>query len=205
MAGPYARAVSGDPLRPIGVVLAGGLGRRIGGAKAVVQLGGRPLISYPLAAMRAAVGEVAVVAKADTVLPALDGVAVWIEPASPRHPLVGIVHALRRAGGRPVLVCAADLPFVTAAALTQLALADPQGTPAVIASSARGGPQPLLGCYQPTAAGLLAAAALTATGPVRAAVGAIGPRLLELADGRVLFNVNSEADLARAEDLASRR
>ena len=31
-------------------VLAGGRGSRIGGDKALVQLGGRPLIAYPLAA-----------------------------------------------------------------------------------------------------------------------------------------------------------
>ena len=48
------------------MILAGGLGRRIGGAKAVVQLGGRPLISYPLQALQAALGEVAIVAKPDT-------------------------------------------------------------------------------------------------------------------------------------------
>ena len=37
--------------RPIGVVLAGGSGRRIGGSKAIVKLRGQPLITYPLAAL----------------------------------------------------------------------------------------------------------------------------------------------------------
>src|SRR5581483_281554 len=99
---------------PIGVVLAGGAGRRIGGSKAQVLLRGRPLIHYPLAVLRAALDEVAVVAKGDTELPELGGVELWIEPDEPRHPLAGILHGLRRAGGRAVLACAADMPLITA-------------------------------------------------------------------------------------------
>ncbi len=148
--GAYARRVSDRAGEPIGVLLAGGEGRRIGGGKALVELGGRPLISYPLAAMRRAVRDVAVVAKADTELPALPGVALWIEPGWPRHPLVGIVHALRCARGRAVLVCAADMPFVIAQALTALARADAGGAPAVVATSG-GGLQPQLGRYEPLA------------------------------------------------------
>ena len=98
---------------PIGVILAGGVGRRIGGSKAIVKLRGRPLIMYPLQALTLALGEVAVLAKPDTELPSLSGVTIWIEPATPQHPLVGISHALALAGDRPVLVCAADLPLVS--------------------------------------------------------------------------------------------
>ena len=47
------------------------------------------------------------------------GVERWDEPDEPRHPLTGIVHALERAGG-PVLVCAADMPFVTPGTLRAL-------------------------------------------------------------------------------------
>ena len=97
----------------MGVVLAGGLGRRLGGAKATVELRGRPLICYPLQALAAVLEEVAIIARADTPLPSLPGVTVWIERQAPRHPLHGIVEALGFAGGRPVLVCAVDLPFVT--------------------------------------------------------------------------------------------
>ncbi|MGH2902423.1 MAG: NTP transferase domain-containing protein, partial [Solirubrobacteraceae bacterium] len=50
---------------PIGVILAGGKGRRLDGAKASALLGGRPLASYPVAAMRAAGLEALLVAKPD--------------------------------------------------------------------------------------------------------------------------------------------
>src|SRR5271169_6084302 len=103
---------------PIGVVLAGGRGIRMGCSKSAVALRGRPLISYPLQALRAALGDVAVIGKPDLELPSLPGVMVWIEPEEPRHPLIGIVEAIALAGGRPVLVCAVDLPFVTPALIT---------------------------------------------------------------------------------------
>jgi molybdenum cofactor guanylyltransferase len=186
---------------PVGAVLAGGMGRRLGGAKAIVRLAGRPLISYPVEAIRDVLGDVAVVAKPDTALPDLPGVEVWIEPQSPSHPLVGICHALARAAGRPVLICAADLPFVTSAVIARLAGADPGDAPAVVAATLGSGLQPLLGCYQPAAAEALRAAAEAADAPVRRAVAAIGPRRLELEDDRVLFNVNSAEDLAVAEAL----
>src|SRR5947209_1773868 len=110
----------GDKTAPVGVILAGGAGRRIGGSKALVKLHGKPLIAYPIAAMREALGDFAIVAKGDTELPSLSGVTVWIEPDLPRHPLVGITHALGLAGGRPALVCASDMPLLTPAAITQM-------------------------------------------------------------------------------------
>ena len=186
--------------QPIGVILAGGAGRRIGGAKALVALAGRPLIEYPLRAMSAAVGEVAVVAKADTPLPELPGIEIWIEPDEPRHPLVGIVHALQRAAGRPVLVCAADMPFITTEALAALAGADAGRAPAVIATS-DGGLQPQLGRYEPAAAELLAGFVAVPHTPLRVAVTTIGPALLELPDRVLAFNVNTPDDLSYAERL----
>ena len=53
-------------------------------------------------------------AKQSTILPGLDAeVAIWLEADEPRHPLAGIVHALRCAARTPVIVVAGDMPFVT--------------------------------------------------------------------------------------------
>ncbi|HEV3054049.1 MAG TPA: NTP transferase domain-containing protein, partial [Solirubrobacteraceae bacterium] len=186
---PFSRRRYEPPPQPVGVVLAGGLGRRMGGRKTIVELASRPLISYPLGALSAVLSEVAVIAKADTELPSLPGVTVWIEPQTPRHPLVGIVQALGLAGERPVFVCAADMPFVTPEVVIRLAHADPGGAPAVIASE-RGVGQPLLGCYRPAAARMLSGGVREGV-PVREAVARIGPRLLEVDDPDELFNVNT--------------
>jgi molybdopterin-guanine dinucleotide biosynthesis protein A len=185
---------------PIGVLLAGGRGRRLAGAKTTATLAGRPLIAYPLAALQAALADVAIVTKSGVGLPTLDGVAIWTEPDAPHHPLVGIVHALQVAAGRAVLVCPADLPFVDAATLRMLADADADGAPAVVASgSSSSGLQPLLGCYRPEAAPRLRAAAAGGTASVRDVVRGLGPRVVEIADPDVLFNVNTPEDLAEAE------
>jgi molybdopterin-guanine dinucleotide biosynthesis protein A len=182
---------------PIGVILAGGRGVRMGGAKLIVHLHGRPLIDYPLQAMRAALPDVAVIAKQDVELPTLTGVTLWIEPDEPHHPILGIVQALALAEGRPIVVCAADLPFVSAGLITRIAEASPEGAPAVIAASGKQ-VQPLLGCYQPEAAALLADAARRADVPARQAVAEIGARRLEVGDPNELFNVNTPDDLLQA-------
>ena len=201
---PGHRADASKRRDPIGVILAGGEGTRMGGAKAIVKLHGRPLISYPLEAMWRALGSVALVAKIGSQLPSFAGVTVWIEPDEPRHPLVGIVHALGLADGRPVMVCALDLPFVTSALIRRIAKADGGGAPAVIASSA-GRTQPLLGCYEPEALERLTAALDRVDVPVREAVAALGAVLYEVEDGEELFNINSPDDLLQASAMIDRR
>jgi molybdenum cofactor guanylyltransferase len=186
---------------PIGVVLAGGQGRRIGGSKAVVKLLGRPLISYPLEAMASVLNDVVVVAKPDTELPYMAGVTVWIEPELPQHPVVGITHALTLAGGRPIMVCASDLPLVTPALIDRIVHAQPSRAPAVVASHG-GAVQPLLGCYRHAALQQLAGAV---DQPLRELVATIGARVFEVADADELFNVNSPDDLLQATAMLDRR
>lgn len=187
----------------MGVVLAGGRGRRMGGGKATVELRGRPLIAYALEAMATAVGEVAVLAKADSELPSLPGTTIWVEPETHQHPLVGIRRALALAAGRPVLVCAADMPLVTGELLGRVAAADGHGAPAVIAS-ADGRPQPLLGRYEQSALSALEDPGAAGDRPLVEVVTAIGPRLLEVEDARTLFNVNTPDDLLQAAALLDR-
>jgi molybdopterin-guanine dinucleotide biosynthesis protein A len=183
------------------VILAGGRGRRMGGAKATVLLRGRPLISYPLETLLAALAEVVVLAKADTELPSLPGTTVWIESDALHHPAVGIAQALGLAGGRPVLVCAGDLPFVSPGLVRTLASGDPEQAAAVVAS-ARGIMQPLLGCYQPRAAHHLRAGDER---PLRDQVAELSPRVVEVEDPRELFNVNAPEDLLQAAAMLDRR
>jgi molybdopterin-guanine dinucleotide biosynthesis protein A len=187
---------------PIGVVLAGGQGRRIGGSKATVSLDGQPLISYSLRALQAVLADVVILAKSATVLPSIAGVTVWIEPDTLHHPLIGIIQALALADGRPVLICAADLPFVTPDLLTRLARHDPGTAPAVIAASGDR-IQPLLGCYQPGAARLLSRVDLNR--PLREVIAAIGPALLAVDDPDMLFNVNTPDDLLQAAAMLGSR
>ena len=179
----------------LGAVLAGGPGARMGGGKAVVNLHGRPLISYPLEAVWRALGAVVIVAKADTTLPNLPGVTVWVEPEAVNHPLVGLRYALEMADGRPVLACAADLPFVTPEVVAELARGS-RRAPAVIAS-AGGQVQPLLGWYSPRALAPLRAVDPESGMAMRELVDSIGAARIEV-DPELLFNVNTPSDLLQA-------
>ena len=179
----------------IGAVLAGGSGRRMGrGSKPGALLAGRPLVSYPLAALAEVCDPVAVVCKASTKLPDLDGVERWDEPDEPRHPLTGIVHALERAGG-PVLVCAADMPFVTPDACRTLLEGASGASPAIVAA-AGGVLQPVLGLYAPAALDHFRAAAPDA--PLTATVEALDPVRIALPPALVR-SVNTREELAEAE------
>lgn len=190
--------------RPVGAILAGGAGLRIGGQKPTVELDGKPLIAYPLEAVGQVLSKVAILAKAGTSLPPLSRVAVWIEPEDPRHPVVGITQALSLAGGRPVLVCPADMPFVTPELVRRLVKADPGRAPAVVAC-ADGHMQPLLGCYQPRALELLSGPARAATGRLMEIVAGIDPVLLEVDDPEELFDVDTPDDLLQAAAMLDRR
>lgn len=176
----------------IGVVLAGGLGRRMGAPKATAPLAGRPLIDYPLAALRAVTERVVVVAKRDTELP--DGLERWDEPDDPRHPIAGIAHALERARG-PILVCAADMPFVRADVLRLVA---GELRPDLEASVAfcEGRLEPLLAAYAPAA--LVPLRAAPPDEPLRRTVESLMPVLVDV-EPEVVFNVNTPDDLAEAE------
>jgi molybdopterin-guanine dinucleotide biosynthesis protein A len=165
----------------------------MGGGKAGRELAGRPLVAWPAAALAEACGRVVVVAKASVELPELPGVERWDEPDEEHHPARGIAFALERAG-EPVLVCGADMPFVTAEACRRVAgaLADERAAVAV----ADGVMQPVLAAYSPAALDSFRSAppdaALTRT------VDALGPVLVEV-DLRLVRSVDTAEDLAAAE------
>jgi len=185
--------------RPLGAVLAGGGGKRIGGHKANIGLGGRPLIDYPLAALAEAGLEAVVVAKSPLQLPALE-VPVWIESPEPSHPLSGILAAIRRSA-RPVLALGCDMPFVSAELLSWLATLPGR----LVVATAGGRLQPLLACYDPALEPALALALARGDSLHRTLAG-LHRRLVseeEIAHfgppRRLLFNVNTPDDLATAE------
>ena len=174
-------------------VLAGGRGRRIGGAKPVAELAGRPLIAWPLAAAREAGLEAVVVAKAGTPLPPLD-VPVWIEPDEPSHPLAGLVYALERAA-RPLVAMACDMPQVDSGLLARLAATD--------GAAAARADHPFPARYEPSALAVLRDV-LAREAPARAALAALAPTELG-APPEALLGVNTAEELAAAAARLGRR
>lgn len=181
----------------VGVVLAGGGGRRIGGDKATVEFRGDALLLHPLRALTAVSDAQAIVAKRATRLPPLPaGVRVWREPEEPRHPLTGVLHALRSAAGRPVLCCAVDLPLLDAATLSRLLGAD-DGRHACVVPRLDGILQPLCAVWYPRAERSLVR--LPGGVAMRDVVGALDAREVPFDDPRPFTNVNTPEDLESVE------
>ena len=176
----------------IGAILAGGRGRRMEGGKPGRELGGRPLAAWPAAALLEVFERVVVVAKAATELPALEGVERWDEPDADHHPARGIAFALERAG-QPVFVCGADMPFVTAAAVRDVARGLGEGTASV--AVADGVMQPVFAAYSPAALDAFRSAPPDAA--LIRTVDALGPVLVEV-DPRVVRSIDTLEDLAQA-------
>ncbi len=182
-----------------GAVLAGGRCRRLGGPKALASLAGRPLLAHPISSLRRAGLEPVVVAKPGSPLAQLDCL-ILREPAEPAHPLVGLIAALE-ASDDPVVALGCDMPFVPPELLAWIASID---APLVV-PRVQGRLQPLVARYDPRLAPELRAA-LAERAPLREAVGALGPLVLEedrvapFGDpATIAFNVNEPADLERAE------
>jgi len=191
--------------RELGVLVAGGRGSRLGAAtpKALVPLGGVPLLERALAILSAVCDEVVVVAPAELALPA-PGARRVNDPPGASGPLAGVVAGLGARGYERAIVLGVDFPFVPAAALA--ALRERLGARAAVVPAPAGVLQPLAAAYAPRAHAALAAALARGARALTAAVRALdpvivaGPELEAIPGGAAgFFNLNTPADRDAAE------
>jgi molybdopterin-guanine dinucleotide biosynthesis protein A len=197
-----SRITSTGSVRAVrGAVLAGGMSSRMGEPKAGIELGGRPLIAYPIEVVAAAGLGPFVVAKPGSPVPPVDCEVIRDSDAR-IHPAAGIVAAIR-ASRRPILALACDMPFVPVALVSFLAELDaPVAVPRI-----SGRLQPLLARYSPGIEPVLESA-IERGEPLRDTVAALDPMVVEeeriagFGDpDRIAFNVNGRGDLDRARRL----
>jgi molybdenum cofactor guanylyltransferase len=107
-----------DANTPVGVVLAGGLSRRMGRDKAKLLLGGSTLAERAAAKLAAVCPEVVVADRGRGTVPGLP--SVDDEPAA-AGPAAALLGAARERPGRPLLALACDLPGIPVALLARIA------------------------------------------------------------------------------------
>ena len=184
---------------PIGVLLAGGAGRRLGGDKARVALAGRPLAQWALDALCEVLDDVVVACRLETELPSLRGVGeAWVERDGTRGAVGGLASALREARGRPILACSINLPLISPAVIRTLVQAKGDAPAVVPAVGAR--VEALVGRWEPAA--LPVVAALPPDASLTTAARAVRAATIPFdADDPAFTCVHAPEDLLRAAAL----
>ena len=189
---------------PVGLVLAGGRGRRIGQPKGQVRVAGCTLAERAAATLAAVCRGVVISVAPGSPNPAPGFPAVEDEPPAGRGPLAGIHAAFRVAGRTDLLVLACDYPDVSAELLGGLldcAAREPAAHVVILTDIVRGD-QPLVGLWRrraavPVAAALAAGDCAVLRLLARLPVLRLGAAELPGFDlGRMLVNVNEPDDLA---------
>jgi len=203
-----ARAV----LPPVGVILAGGASARFGSPKGLARVGGARMIDRVAHALREAVPELLLVANDPAAADWLPGVPRIADRLAGGGGLSG-VHAALAHTRRHVVVAAWDMPFVTGPLLRALwhRCADAGADACYPESGSPVGMEPFCACYAPSSMDVIEAALRAGdAGGARVARALPRPLWMPAADvrafgdpGRLLFSVNTPADLVHAEAMAA--
>jgi len=204
-------------LKPVGVILAGGRGRRFGGVdKAMLPLGGEPMIAHVIRRLHPQLAALAINAGGDPArfagfaLPVLPDTL----PGQP-GPLAGLLAGMRWAeaqGARHVVTAATDTPFLPGDLVERLrealgeALGGALGGAPVALAETADGLHPTFGLWPVARADDLEVALVGGTRRIGAwalAQGAVRVRFATVPHDP-FFNVNTPADIETAEGILAR-
>jgi molybdenum cofactor guanylyltransferase len=194
--------------RPLGVILAGGLASRMGGGdKALLDLGGRPLLAHVIARLAPQVDGLALSANGDPARFSGFGLPVIADPV-PGYPgpLAGILAGLdwaAREGAEHIVTAAADTPFLPADLVARLIAAARAGHEPIALAATASGLHPTFGLWPVSLRDDLRLALEAGTRKVAAWAEGQGAARAAFSDlpSDPFFNINTPDDLARAHDL----
>lgn len=191
----------------LGVILAGGLATRMGGGdKALLALGGRPMLAHVIERLRPQVSALVLNANGDPARFAQFGLPVIADPV-PDYPgpLAGVLAGLEKAaqtGAVRIVTAAADTPFLPPDLVARLeAAASPDDAIALAATAS--GLHPTFGLWPVSLRSALARDLAAGMRKVGAWAESKGARRATFEDTPFdpFFNINTPDDLARAEQL----
>ncbi len=201
--------------RPFGVVLAGGLARRMGGGdKALLMLGRRTLLEHLVARIAPQVDGLVLNANGDRSRFAASGLAV-VGDAIPGFPgpLAGVLAGMRWAqaqGGASLLSVPVDTPFLPPDLVARLEAARIAIAAPIAFAAAGGRRHPVVALWPVALADALERALADGTRAVAVFGAAHGAVAAEFPDPSAFFNINQPEDLEHAQrmtasDIAHRR
>lgn len=190
-------------MRCVGVILAGGAGRRMGGAdKALLALRGRPLAAWAAERLGPQVAGLAISANGDPARLAALGAPVLADPPglAGAGPLAGVLAGLDWAaaqGAEALASVPCDAPFAPADLVARLA-AGLAEAPAALAETAQG-VHPVFGLWRVALRAPLRAALAAGERRAGAVAEALGAVRVRFDDAAAFANLNAPEDLAAAE------
>ncbi len=190
----------------LGVVLAGGAGRRIGEPKGALKWQGRTLALRAAETLAALCSTVRISVAPGAASPAAGFEALPDAPPANRGPLSGIGAAFRAAPGHDLLVLACDYPRVDARLLRAIVAGAPAAAAVAFPVDLAGRDHPLVGLWRRTSAPAVERALGRGRLGVRVLLEELAvcrlaaDELPGLDLERALVNVNTAADLAALTD-----
>ncbi|HET9426639.1 MAG TPA: molybdenum cofactor guanylyltransferase [Gemmatimonadaceae bacterium] len=191
-----------------GAIIAGGAASRFSGhPKGLERVGGRRVIDRVAGALAPHTGSLLIAANHPDAAQWISGAAIARDVLPVTASVTGIHAALAAAGGSIVAI-AWDMPFVPDTLVAELTARLAPGTMAVVPRPSRG-PEPLCAAYAAAATTELERLVRSGTTKLTDILGQLGrvawiedDALRRIGDPDVMFfNVNTAADLARANEI----
>jgi len=191
-----------------GYILAGGGSRRFGRDKALVEVGGLPMLRRMIALLQSVAKNVKVVGAREKYAQFEKEIVSDGWPGE--GPLGGIITALQDSALEAErsewnLIVSCDMPFLTAEWLAFLCQRAAKSGAQVVVPHSMHGPEPLCACYRTDAAGALRAAFESGVRKVTQGLQHVTTEVLDEADwkrfdsaGRLFWNMNTAADYEEA-------
>ncbi len=191
-----------------GYILAGGGSTRFGRDKALVEVGGKPMLERMIELLRGVTKQVKLVAAPGKY--SAFGVETIEDQWPGEGPLGGIITALEDAAKSPAniewnLIVSCDMPFLTADWLAFVCERATKSKAQVMLPCSTSGPEPLCACWQTAAAAKLRSGFERSVRKVTEGIALLRAEVLDEADwkrfdneGRLFWNMNTAADYAEA-------